>query len=94
VIRGLKTRNVLLPLVAICLAQPASVRACAACYGQSNSPLALGLNWGIFSLLGVVAVVLGSIAGFFIYLARRSQAAGSPPGPGSQPSIDRTQNSP
>jgi len=53
----------------------ASVFACAACYGQSDSPLAQGVNWGIFSLLGVVVGVLGAIASFFIYLARKSAAA-------------------
>ena len=52
--------------------QPGSVLACAACYGQSDSPMAQGMNWGIFSLLAVVVSVLGSIAGFFIYLAKRS----------------------
>ena len=52
--------------------QPGSVLACAACYGQSDSPMAQGMNWGIISLLAVVVSVLGSIAGFFIYLAKRS----------------------
>ena len=46
--------------------------ACAACYGKSDSPMALGLNWGIFSLLGVVIFVLGGFAGFFIYLVKKS----------------------
>jgi hypothetical protein len=54
---------------------PGSLWACAACYGQSSdSPLAAGMNWGIFSLMGVVVVVLGSIASFFVYLARRAAA--------------------
>jgi len=48
--------------------------ACAACFGQSDSGLARGMNWGIFSLLAVVVSVLGSIAGFSFYLARRSAA--------------------
>ena len=48
--------------------------ACAACYGQSDSPMAHGMNWGIFSLLTVVVSVLGTIAAFFIYLARRAAA--------------------
>ena len=30
------------------------------------------MNWGIFSLLAVVIFVLGGIAAFFIYLARRA----------------------
>jgi hypothetical protein len=48
--------------------------ACAACYGQSDSPMALGMNWGIFSLLGVIACVLGGITSFFVYLGRKSSA--------------------
>jgi hypothetical protein len=48
--------------------------ACAACYGQSDSPMAHGLNGGILSLLIVVVGVLGAIAAFFIYLARRAAA--------------------
>ena len=53
---------------------PARVLACAACYGQSDSPLAQGMNWGIVSLLGVVVCVLASIATFFVFLGRRSAA--------------------
>lgn len=56
------------------LAQPGRLLACAACYGKSDSPMAQGMNWGIFSLLVVVVAVLGSIAGFFVYLARKSAA--------------------
>jgi len=56
-----------------------SARACAMCYGKSDSPLAMAMNWGIFSLLAVVVGVLGTIASFFIFLARR--AAMSPPPP-------------
>ena len=57
--------------------QPASLLACAACYGQSDSPLAVGMNWGIFSLLGVIACVLGGITSFFVYLGRKSSASPS-----------------
>jgi hypothetical protein len=57
--------------------RPHPAWACAACYGQSDSPLAAGMNWGIFSLLGTITVVLGGVAAFFIYLAKRSAAAGS-----------------
>jgi hypothetical protein len=52
--------------------QPASVWACAICYGDPESDMARGLNWGIFVLLSVVMLVLGGIAAFFIYLAKRS----------------------
>jgi hypothetical protein len=52
--------------------RPGPLLACAACYGQSDSPMAKGMNWGIFSLLAVVIAVLGGIATFFVFLARRS----------------------
>lgn len=51
-----------------------SARACAACFGKSDSPLAAAMNWGIFSLMGVVVCVLGGIAGFFIFMMRRAAA--------------------
>jgi hypothetical protein len=51
-----------------------SLLACAACYGASDSPLARGMNWGIFSLLAVVGCVLSGFASFGIYLARKSAA--------------------
>ena len=53
---------------------PSPLFACAACYGRSDSPLASGMNWGIFTLLGVVVTVLVSIASFFIYLIRKETA--------------------
>ena len=46
--------------------------ACAACYGQSDSPLAQGMNWAIFSLLGVVVCVLTGITTFFVVISRKS----------------------
>jgi len=58
--------------------------ACSACFGQSDSPLAKGMNWGIMSLLVVVVMVLGSIAACSFVLARRAAtAAKQPPTPGS-----------
>ncbi len=58
--------------------QPASLFACAACYGASDSPMAKGMNWGIFSLLGIVTMVLGGIATFFVYIGKKSAAADQP----------------
>ena len=55
-----------------------SLFACAMCYGKSDSPLAKGMNAGIFVLLGVVVAVLGSLATFFIYLAKRAAAVKAP----------------
>jgi len=54
--------------------------------------MAAGMNWGIFSLLGIVVLVLGGIAGFFIYLARRAaalQATAPPAAPGICPGPKR-----
>ncbi len=75
------------------LAQPDALRACAACYGQSDSPLARGMNWGIFCLLAVVVCVLGSIATFFVFLAKKSASVspeknGTPPHEPNQSSDD------
>jgi len=80
------TKKMLCCGLAVCWAlHPLSLRACAACYGQSDSPMAQGMNWGIFSLLGVVVVVLGSISTFFVFLARRAAAQPPPPGPDYDP---------
>ena len=64
-------RSALVPVLALV---PVSGWACAACYGQSDSPLAAGMNWGILSLLGFILFVLGGVAGFFFFLARKSAA--------------------
>jgi hypothetical protein len=58
---------------------PVSLFACAACYGQSDSAMAKGMNFGILSLLGVVVSVLGGIAGFFVYLSKRAAVASTAP---------------
>jgi uncharacterized membrane protein YidH (DUF202 family) len=54
------------------VAQPLPLRACTACFGQSDSPMAEGMNWGILSLLVVVVGVLTGIASFFVFIAKRS----------------------
>ena len=54
---------------------PSPLFACAACFGRSNDPLAHGVNWGIFTLLGIVVLMLSSIATFFFFLIRREAAA-------------------
>ena len=58
--------------------------ACATCFGQTDSALGRGLNWGIFALLVVVGGVLAAISSFFVFVARRAArieaetAAGAP----------------
>ena len=53
---------------------PSPLFACAACYGKSDSPLASGMNWGIFTLLGVILTVLTCIALFFVHVVRGEKA--------------------
>jgi heme/copper-type cytochrome/quinol oxidase subunit 2 len=53
--------------------------ACAACYGKSDSALASGMNWGIFTLLGVVLTVLTCIALFFVHIVRKEETPSNPP---------------
>ena len=60
------------------------VLACSVCFGQSDSPMAIGTNMGIFLMLGVTAVMLASFAGFFLYLMRRARIAESQPTPASK----------
>ena len=43
--------------------------------------MAQGMNWGIFTLLGVIVTVLGGIASFFVYLIRKETAAVNRPAP-------------
>jgi hypothetical protein len=73
-IRLLQPRTLLSGLVVILALHPGALWACAACAGQSDSPMAKGMNWGIFSLLAVVAMVLGGVTSFFVFLAKKSAA--------------------
>ena len=78
--RLLRSGGIISIVMVALLAQPCSLWACAACYGQSDAPMARAFNWGILSLLGVVVCVLGGFTAFFVYLARRAasmNAAGS-----------------
>jgi hypothetical protein len=54
-----------------------SAWACAVCGGQSDSAMAKGMNWGIFSLLAVILPMLMGIAGFFVFLAKKSAQVAS-----------------
>ncbi|MBT6391626.1 MAG: hypothetical protein HOJ69_10370, partial [Candidatus Marinimicrobia bacterium] len=36
--------------------------ACATCYGASDAPATIGMNWAIMTLLGVTGTMLGSVA--------------------------------
>jgi hypothetical protein len=60
-------------LTACLLAAPRAALACPVCFGQNDSPLAKGVNMGIFMMLGIVGVVLAAFATFFVYLMRRAR---------------------
>jgi heme/copper-type cytochrome/quinol oxidase subunit 2 len=66
---------------------PSSLLACAACYGRSDSALAEGMNWGIFTLLGVVLTVLTCILVFFVHIVRKEEKAYSNPAPVNPPEL-------
>jgi len=65
-------RYSLIVLAVIVSLLPASASACASCFGQSDSPMAQGMNAGIFALLLVITSVLLVIAIFFAYILRRA----------------------
>jgi len=56
------------------LASPASLLACAACFGKSDSNMARSLNAGIFSLMAIIGTVLIGAASFFVFLSRKAAA--------------------
>jgi len=60
---------------------PRAALACPVCFGNSDAPMAVATNTGIFFMLGVVAVVLASFASFFIYLIRRANRLAADAGP-------------
>src|SRR5882724_2512061 len=73
--RFFKQAHGVLPAFAfLTIFHPANLLACSACYGQSDSPMAKGMNWGIFSLLAVIGIMLGTIAAFAFYFAKRAAA--------------------
>lgn len=53
-------------------ALPRPALACPVCFGNSDAPMAVATNTGIFFMLGIVAVMLTAFASFFIYLIRRA----------------------
>jgi len=59
-------------LVAILLA-PAAAEACAVCYGAPESPMTLGMNNAILTLLGVVGALQAAFIGLFVGFWRRSR---------------------
>jgi len=51
-----------------------SAQACAACYGDTTgSKMGIAASWGIFAMVIIMFVMLGTIAGFGYYLAWRAK---------------------
>ena len=73
--RYMRTVLTVLALLAVTLAAPRVSWACPVCFGDPNSPMAIGATWGILLLLGITAGVLSAFAGFFLYLMKRSRMA-------------------
>ena len=73
--RYMRTVLTVLALLAVTLAAPRVSWACPVCFGDPNSPMAIGASWGILLLLGITAGVLSAFAGFFLYLMKRSRMA-------------------
>ena len=64
-------------MTALLVAAPRVALACPVCFGQSDSPLALGINYGILAMLGFIGSLLLAFASFFIYLVRRARLVDS-----------------
>ena len=54
-------------------ALPRAALACAACYGAPDAAQTRGMNFGIFTMLGVTGMVLGGFGGMMFCFARRAR---------------------
>jgi hypothetical protein len=59
----------------VLVAAPRVAFACPVCFGENDSPLAAGINYGILAMLGVIGVLWVAFGSFFIYLRRRARLA-------------------
>jgi hypothetical protein len=71
-IKANRARVMVLAAMLAMLSHPAGARACAACYGEPNSPASRGLTLAIFALAVVVMGVLGGVVAFFIHANRKA----------------------
>jgi hypothetical protein len=67
-----RTRVTALAAIPAILSHPATARACAACYGEPNSPASHGLTLAILALAVVVMCVLGGVVAFFVQASRKA----------------------
>ena len=55
------------------LAMPGLGEACAVCFGAEDAAMTVGMNNGIFTLLGVIGAVQVGFVGLFVGFWRRSR---------------------
>jgi hypothetical protein len=72
--------------VAFVLISQTPALACSACFGKSDSSMARSLNASIFTLMGVVGMVLVGAASFFVFLAKKAAASSLAEAPKTPPS--------
>jgi hypothetical protein len=68
-------------LTMLLLAAPRVALACPVCFGENNSPMALGARTAVIFMLVFVGGVLAAFASFFIYLMRRARMVAGDAGP-------------
>jgi hypothetical protein len=59
--------------IAIVAFSPRVAFACPVCFGENDSPLALGINYGILAMLGIIVGLWVAFGSFFLYLRRRAR---------------------
>jgi hypothetical protein len=64
--------NRILALIALLALRSETAKACAVCFGKSDSAIAKGMNMGMLTLLICITGVLATLATFFVFLAVRS----------------------
>ena len=70
-----KTKHIGYLAFAALLFTQQNTAACATCYGESDAPMAEGMNAGIMVLLVIIGGVLSGLGAFGIFLARRARLA-------------------
>ena len=50
---------------------PTDLLSCPVCYGETDSPMAAGMNMAIMTLLAILAVPVGLLSYFFLQVRRR-----------------------
>ncbi|HWP81320.1 MAG TPA: hypothetical protein VNN76_01560 [Bacteroidota bacterium] len=70
----MKRRIVLVvSVVGLLLVSYSYASACPVCYGQTDSPMADGVNAAILVLMGITGSVLSVFVAFFMYIRKRSK---------------------